>query len=194
VDSKNLERIHQYNRLLQQHQEQLNQQKNIPTLSSFLHNGPGPDFPGAEENISVILDRRKNLLLEKHAILGDVLFILHDAIQVFLTSELAEQERIEIIKILEDNKLMIEQRILLLSKLGRIYASCIIEPGRIAITDGEKLDPTHFRIFIDPTTNLSPEAAQALLGSWQSQLLELETQLTHTLQLHFLPNYTVSIT
>ncbi|MBS0623106.1 MAG: hypothetical protein JSS62_00625 [Verrucomicrobia bacterium] len=192
MNASSLAKILKTNALLEQHQQRLNQTKGLASLSSFLHDEQDHSFAGTCDAMTDLLEKRKNLLLEKNALLQDILFILHHSIRSFLESDLSDQEKTEIIHALEENKLKIEQRCELLKNLEAIYLSIMIEPASVAIPDGEKEDPTRFRVVIDPQPSLSAQQGTDLLNSWQQQISSLETTMDTILQLQKLPEYALA--
>lgn len=171
------------NEILEQKQQKLNQAYPQP-FYSYLQ---GKDYVGSCDAVTVSLESRKNALLEQHAILDDVSFVLHHSIRMFLELDVTDKEQTDIVKTLKENKALVEKQAGVLKKLQEIYRSLLIEPGILQLPDVEREDPTRFRVLFEPATILTEAERRTWSANWQQQLAEFEHIMDHPPQFKKIP-------
>lgn len=175
--------IMRFNHLITREQERLNQQEKIPKLFSFVSSGQANQYPGSCDEISEILNKRQSFVENRKALIDDILFILHNTIRSIVESDCEEEKKVQIVKTLEENKALCSKRARHLHELDLLYQSILIEPAIIKLEDGERGDPDHFHIFINPSTDLSQEEGDLLTVSWWKLLERLEEKFATPLEL-----------
>ncbi len=175
------------NHLLEQHEHQFHQLEPVPPLYPNLHQDHTREFVGRWLDISDQIQARLEFIQSRRVLLEDLMFLLHDTVRMFSAYTEPEVLRNRCIKILDQNKRLIQQRIQDLTSMEQLYHSITIEPGVLSLPNGEQSDPSHLRIRILPPSSVSVQEARHLNIHWWDELVRQESLLSARLPLHYLP-------
>lgn len=175
------------NHLLDQHELQLHQLESTPPLAPRLCRDTSQQYLGRWEEIANVIKARLEFIQSRRILLENLIFMLHDTIHHFVSLSGPEELRNACVKTLNQNKLLIHQRIEDLTALEQVYQSLTIEPGILSLPNGEHADPFHFRVHILPPSSFSIEKKEHMHAHWLEELLRLESLLMERILLSRLP-------